>query len=282
MKKRLEEKLNSLLLQATHSVAELFTKLDEEGVSLAKIQQQVWRVHKSRAKLENFWRENESLFRASNELVEKVNYARRHIYAQVGIERDGMRTAQMARADEKTDRRPAWKLEQNLGHLSSPCMIVRVEDSEFTVEDTNLAFQRILGFSRKELVGVSLNSLIVKEQFDLYKKATQSGLEALQDRSSQIYFKHKTGFVKVYHTEHKIIKAYHEVFVALVVQEAPEVQKRTRILINSDGDIKGFDSGMYTVFPRLIKFPNHRSLKAYLKNADGLFDMESSAKNDPF
>jgi len=68
----------------------------------------------------------------------------------------------------------------------------------------------------------------------------------------------------------------------IVIDDTPALSQSANILINNEGAVLGFDSTIYNVFPRLLKYTDSRSLKMFLKNVDMLFDLSDPSSSDPF
>lgn len=154
MNKRLEEKLYQLMLKATQSVFDLYQMLDEEGLLMKRIELQLSRVARYKRKLESLWLSNYKVFSNNPEVMDKIVFLFKYVYDKETIGDINLDSVTDLGARElKPDKLKMFNIDQSLSTFSDPALIVRLTDSDFVIEDMNMALMRLLGYLRKDLIG---------------------------------------------------------------------------------------------------------------------------------
>lgn len=154
MNKRLEEKLYQLMLKATQSVFDLYQMLDEEGLLMKRIELQLSRVARYKRKLESLWLSNYRVFSNNPEVMDKIVFLFKYVYDKETIGDINLDSVTDLGARElKPDKLKMFNIDQSLSTFSDPALIVRLTDSDFVIEDMNMALMRLLGYLRKDLIG---------------------------------------------------------------------------------------------------------------------------------
>jgi len=153
MNKRLEDKLNSLMLKATQSMNDFYQMLDEEGLLMKRIEMQLTKVAKTKRRIEEFWLANVSVFAKNNEIMDKIEYLFKHIYDKEQIGDVYIDNLVEKKRDLKVDKLKYFNIDQPPNNISDPTLVIRLLDNDFIIEELNQAVLRLLGYLRKDLIG---------------------------------------------------------------------------------------------------------------------------------
>ena len=154
MNKRLEEKLNHIMLKATQSVFDLYQMLDEEGLLMKRIELQLARVAQNKRKLEALWISNYSIFSKNSEVMDKMVFLFKYIYDKemIGdVKVDSL--SELKKIELKSDKLRYFNIDQNISIFSDPTILIRLTESDFIIEELNVATLRLFGHMRKDLIG---------------------------------------------------------------------------------------------------------------------------------
>ena len=130
---------------------------------------------------------------------------------------------------------------------------------------------------------------MLKQQFKLLWKLFKQKPTQLTRNNLLMYLKHKNGFIKVVTVSQKYLKALNDKYLIITVTTVQKLANKANLIINKDGRLRlsiglvqSFDSGVFLIFPRLLKFSTYGSLSSYLKHIDTLFDSQINNYNEPF
>lgn len=242
MNKRLEEKINLLMLKATQSVLDLYQMLDEEGLLMKRIQLQLMKVAKSKNKLESLWLSNYHLLSQNTEVIDKIVFLFKYIYDKEKIGNISLASLiEIGKRDLKSDKLRLFNIDQSVSNFSDPTLLLRFTESDFMIEDVNMATLRLLGYMRKDLIGtllsqgVSLFNLMIKPQFKLMWKIFKRRAENLTKNNVMYYLKHKNGFIKVVTANQRFFKAFNDRYLVISVTIVPRMSNRTNLIVNREG-----------------------------------------------
>ena len=154
MNKRLEDKLNNLMLRATQSVSDLYQMLDEEGLLIKRIKSQLIKVAICKSKLEEFWLSYYKIFMQKSEVMEQIYFLFSTIYDKEKIGDIVLRDVLNNKRDARSlDRLKNLNLRDDLSHISDPIMTVKLLENDLIIDQVNKAVLKISGYQRKDLLG---------------------------------------------------------------------------------------------------------------------------------
>ena len=179
MNRRLEDKLHGLLVKAAQSVGDLYNLLEEEGLSIRRLEVQLERVAKAKIKVENFWKTHNSAFIQNSEAKDKIIYLFKYIYDKEKVGDLSVADQIEKKHNAKYDRLKNFNIDHGASTQSDPTLIVRLLENDCVIEDMNLAVLRLVGYLRKDLIGASLLTIMIKEQFEIFWKMYKKNSESL-------------------------------------------------------------------------------------------------------
>lgn len=122
---------------------------------------------------------------------------------------------------------------------------------------------------------------MIKQQFKLMWSIAKQKPETLTKNNLLYYLKHKNGFMKVATVNQKLLRVFNERYLILNLTTIPRMSSRPNVIISKEGAVQAFDSEIYALFPRLLKYNTSRTLSGYLKQVDTLFERQGQ-HSEPF
>lgn len=281
--KKLEEKLEELLLKAAVATSDFFQMLEEEGLQVQRAQTQLAKVQKAKGRVESFWEEFHRTFEKNNALCEKIFYFFRNIFDKLEIA--GIDTTQWLEEYANSQRHLiniSIQAKEGASSFSDPVIFVKIVENNLLIEDVNSALLRLTGSNRKDLLGNHLGVLMIKQQFEMYLRLVLKEKRLGNSHQSNVvlFLKKKNGFLKRVFATQKLVMTMGDNFIIIQITKVDLINNTAHIVVDGKGNVLGFDSAIYSVFPRLAKCHNSRMLQAYLRSADSLFHMNSQRANE--